>query len=64
MLKMEYHFEETDDIELIKHVERNCCLYNKKMREFKTVDKREVWTQIGAILTNKKTGRYNNLRKY
>jgi len=53
---MEYHFEETDDIELIKHVERNCCLYNKKMREFKTIDKREVWAQIGVALTNKKTG--------
>jgi len=41
-------------IELIKHVERNSCLYNKKMREFKTVDKREVWAQIDAALTNKK----------
>ncbi|KYQ53532.1 hypothetical protein ALC60_00058 [Trachymyrmex zeteki] len=50
------YFQETDDMDLIKLVESNYCLYNKRTREFKTADKREIWALIGAALTNKKTG--------
>ncbi|XP_018368780.1 PREDICTED: uncharacterized protein LOC108764872 [Trachymyrmex cornetzi] len=61
------YFQETDDMELIKLVESNCCVYNKRTWEFKTADKREVWALIGAALTNKKTGdqaqrRWDSLR--
>jgi len=57
-------FNEIDDLELIKLVEVNSCLYNKTLREFKTTNKKDMWDQIGAALTNKKAGRYNNVRKY
>ncbi|KYM97829.1 hypothetical protein ALC62_11483 [Cyphomyrmex costatus] len=65
---MEYEcLQEIDDMELIKLVEANCCLYNKRIRKFKTADKKDIWTQIGAALTNKKTGdqaqrRWDSLR--
>jgi len=63
LYKME-SFNEIDDLELIKLVEVNSCLYNKTLREFKTTNKKDIWDQIGAALTNKNAGRYNNVRKY
>lgn len=46
-----------DDIEIIKFVEANDCLYTKQTRQYKNVDKKEIWSQIGAMLKNKATGK-------
>ncbi len=48
--------DQLDDLELIKLVEKQPCLYAKKTKAFKEVDKGAVWDNIGAILTNPKTG--------
>ncbi|XP_071576880.1 uncharacterized protein [Temnothorax nylanderi] len=45
-----------DDLELIKIVERQPCLYNKSTKTYKAMDKPAIWTQIGGLLTHPKTG--------
>jgi len=45
-----------DDLELIKMVEQQPCLYAKSCRAYKDINKPTVWAQIGALLTHQKTG--------
>jgi len=45
-----------DDLELIKMVEQQQCLYVKSCKAYKDMDKPAIWAQIGALLTYPKTG--------